>query len=103
MQVLPRHHLDEHHVPGQQHGSSDALPMPAQLGGLPGEEASLPDGRWPWLSVQLCLLATDGEFFLPLIGPAPKTGLPCADKIHLFVKVTLNLSFFSFDQLRSKN
>ena len=63
VQILPRHHVDQHHVPGQQHGASDALPVPSQLGGLPGETASLPDGLWPWLPVQLCLLPTDGEFF----------------------------------------
>ena len=62
VQILPRHHVDQHHVPGQQHGAGDALPVPSQLGRLPGEEASLPDGLWPWLPVQLCLLPTDGEF-----------------------------------------
>ena len=63
VQILPRHHVDQHHVPGQQHGAGDALPVPSQLGGLPGEAASLPDGLWPWLPVQLCLLPADGEFF----------------------------------------
>ena len=56
--------MDQHHVPRQQHGAGDALPVPSQLGGLPGEAASLPDGLWPWLPVQLCLLATDGELSL---------------------------------------
>ena len=64
VQILPRHHVDQHHVPRQQHGPGDALPVPSQLGRLPGEAASLPDGLWPWLPVQLCLLPADGELSL---------------------------------------
>ena len=49
-----------------------------------------------------CSPQTVSLFFLSSVQ-LKKTGLPCADKIHLFVKVTLNVSFSSFDQLRSKN
>ncbi len=64
VQVFPRRDLDEHHLPGQLYTAGDALPVPEELCGLPGEAARLRDGRRPRLPVQLRLLSTNGNNFL---------------------------------------
>ena len=81
--------MDQHHVPGQQHGPGDALPVPSQLGRLPGEATSLPDGLWPWLPVQLCLLPADGEFFFCQLTMRVKRDVVLAlmKAVFLWVKV----------------
>ena len=62
VQVLPRCHVDLHHVPRQLNATGDALQMSKEQRGVPHQAARLPDARGRHrLPVQLRVFAADGE------------------------------------------
>ena len=62
VQVLPRCHVDLHHVPGQLDATGDALQVSKEQRGVPHQASRLPNARGRHrLPVQLRLFAPDGE------------------------------------------
>jgi hypothetical protein len=101
VQVFPRRDLDEHHLPGQLYAAGDALPVPEELCGLPGEATRLRDRRWPRLPVQLRLLSTNGNFFFYPTNilymlfkvKCSKSSMQssAANSVYIYLKTGLNL------------
>ncbi len=67
LQVLQGRDVDLHHLPRQLHAADHALQVPQELGGLPHQEARIWNRFRNWISVQLCLFATNGKPIGPIL------------------------------------